>query len=75
MHIKKALGLSLAACALLLGSSSLEHKLVPQANLHQEVSWGQWLSGHSGSAQLHFLDLLELISRRGNDHHARQVHP
>jgi hypothetical protein len=38
----------------------------------EEVSWFTWLTGNSGSARFHFLDLLELLSRNnsqdmGND--------
>ena len=34
----------------------------------QQVSWGAWLTGRSSSYRFHFLDLLELLSRRkGND--------
>ena len=31
------------------------------------VSWSQWFTGRSSSYQFHFIDLLELLSRSGNN--------
>jgi hypothetical protein len=31
------------------------------------VSWSQWFTGRSSSYQFHFIDLLELLSRTGNN--------
>lgn len=43
----------------------------PCANAQQhaeEVSWSSWLTGRSTSYRLHYLDLLELLSRqKGTD--------
>jgi len=37
------------------------------ANQSQEVSWSEWFTGRSSSYQFHFIDLLELLSRPGNN--------
>ena len=39
-----------------------ESLVLPCANL-QQTSWLSWFSGQSRSAQFHFIDLLELLSR------------
>ena len=33
----------------------------------QGVSWSEWFTGRSSSYQFHFIDLLELLSRSGNN--------
>lgn len=33
----------------------------------QGVSWTEWFTGRSSSYQFHFIDLLELLSRSGNN--------
>ncbi|WP_105187983.1 hypothetical protein [Pseudoalteromonas sp. T1lg48] len=37
-----------------------------------EQSWFSWFAGDSRSAQFHYLDLLELLSRSDNKENARQ---
>lgn len=42
----------------------LQQQQAPQtvcANLHEEVSWLEWLTGESRSTQFHFLDFFELL--------------
>ncbi|WP_299080011.1 hypothetical protein [uncultured Paraglaciecola sp.] len=38
----------------------------------QEISWSEWFAGGSSSYQFHFIDLLELLSRTGNN---EVIHP
>lgn len=33
----------------------------------QGISWSEWFTGRSSSYQFHFIDLLELLSRSGNN--------
>ncbi|WP_105258137.1 hypothetical protein [Pseudoalteromonas sp. T1lg88] len=42
------------------------------ANPDGEQSWFAWFAGDSRSAQFHYLDLLELLSRNDNKENARQ---
>jgi len=37
------------------------------ADQSQGVSWSEWFTGRSSSYQFHFIDLLELLSRSGNN--------
>lgn len=72
MRMRKTAVLLTVASSLFLGSSALQGSALASTCLStQEVSWGQWLFGRSGSVQLHFLDLLELITRRDSDRNAR----
>ncbi len=40
-----------------------ENQLMLQCNTGEQQSWFSWLQGKSRSAQFHFVDLLELLSR------------
>lgn len=42
------------------------------ANQQAKQSWLAWFTGDSRSAQFHYLDLLELLSRDDNKKNARQ---
>lgn len=46
----------------------VSHPVNRCAAYHSEgVSWSSWFSGRSSSYQFHFIDLLELLSRSGNN--------
>ncbi|WP_406664771.1 hypothetical protein [Gallaecimonas sp. GXIMD1310] len=81
MRVKKAIGLlAIGAVLVLAAASPLHQHLVPcpadqgdTCLAHQEVSWSQWLFGKSASAQLHFLDLLELLTSHSSDSNTPRV--
>ena len=39
-----------------------------------EVSWSSWFTGHSSTSQLHYLDLLELLSRHSQSSSTQSNH-
>lgn len=53
-----------ASCtnAVTLAQNGIESYTV-QCTLAPQTSWLSWFSGQSSSAQFHFIDLLELLSR------------
>ncbi|KTF14093.1 hypothetical protein [Pseudoalteromonas sp. H105] len=44
-------------------------------NAEQESSWMSWITGDSRSAQFHYLDLLELLTRSDEPQKARSLSP
>ncbi|WP_115717191.1 hypothetical protein [Gallaecimonas mangrovi] len=71
MNIKKTLVLGGIISLLLAGGIWLSHPSSKVEEPDTQLSWGQWLIGRSGSVQMHFLDLLELLTRQ--EHSGVQV--
>lgn len=66
MPIRKAAALGLIVALLASMAIWLARPAASSEASEAQVSWGQWLIGKSGSVQMHFLDLLELVTRHEN---------
>ncbi|ROQ23306.1 hypothetical protein [Gallaecimonas pentaromativorans] len=66
MPIRKAAALGLIVALLASMAVWLARPAASSEESEAQVSWGQWLIGKSGSVQMHFLDLLELVTRHEN---------
>lgn len=56
-------------------SEHLVKNAVHCMNAEQESSWVSWITGDSRSAQFHYLDLLELLTRADEPQKARSLSP
>lgn len=56
-------------------SEHLVKNAVHCMNAEQESSWASWITGDSRSAQFHYLDLLELLTRSDEPQKARSLSP